>query len=186
MKDDQTLWIKPTHANPVFYRPPNGKTIQLPKDIERELHDGDQIGLLPSSFFFRVSFSIDVNNNKGNHDSDSDSDSTYEFKKEKEEKSSPIRSASPDRWSPSVDYRRSTGNQVSSVFDFDDDIIVESIRIPNKPMSIDKKPTEDIEMEAESKSDDDDDDDDLAPVPSVSVSQISAPTSPVEDDGVCS
>lgn len=127
-----------------------------------------------------MSFSIDVNNNKGNHDSDSDSDSMYEFKKEKQEKSSPIRSTSPDRWSPSVDYRRSTSNQVSSVFDFDDDIIVESIRIPNKPMSIDKKPTEDIEMEAETKSDDD-----SLPVPSVSVSQISAPTSPVEDDGVC-
>ena len=178
MKGDHTLWIKPTHANPVFYRPPSGKTIQLPKDIERELHDGDQIGLLPSSFFFRVSFSIDVNNNNGNNDSDSDSnvDSMYGWEKGKEEKSSPIRPASPDRWSPSVNYRRPTSNRVSSVFDFDDDIIVESIQIPNKRMSTEKKPTEDMELETKS--------DDSVPVPSVSVSvsQMSAPTSPVEND----
>ncbi len=64
MKKDDTLWIKPTHTNPVFYRPVNGKTSPLTKDIEQELKDGDQIGLLPTSFFFRVSFSTDMNGNK--------------------------------------------------------------------------------------------------------------------------
>jgi hypothetical protein len=64
LKKDETLWIKPMHTNPVFYRPLNCKTIQLTKDVEQELKDGDQIGLLPTSFFFRVSFSTDMNNNK--------------------------------------------------------------------------------------------------------------------------
>ncbi|CAF0956529.1 unnamed protein product [Adineta steineri] len=64
LKKDQTLWIKPTHSNPVFYRPLNCKTIHLTKDIEQELKDGDQIGLLPTTFFFRISFSTDTNNNK--------------------------------------------------------------------------------------------------------------------------
>ena len=61
MKKDATLWIKPTHTNPVFYRSAAGKKSQLTKDIEQELNDGDQIGLLPTSFFFRVSFSKDTN-----------------------------------------------------------------------------------------------------------------------------
>jgi hypothetical protein len=61
LKKDETLWVKPTHTNPVFYRPAGGKRIQLTKDIEQELKDGDQIGLLPTSFFFRVSFSTDTN-----------------------------------------------------------------------------------------------------------------------------
>ena len=59
LKKDATLWVKPTHTNPLFYRPANGKRIQLTKDVEQELKDGDQIGLLPTSFFFRVSFSKD-------------------------------------------------------------------------------------------------------------------------------
>lgn len=173
MKDDQTLWIKPTHANPVFYRQSNGKTIQLPKDIERELHDDDQIGLLPSSFFFRISFSIDVNNNTSKNESESDSDSMYGWQKKKEEeKSSPIRPISPDRWSPAVAHRRSTSNHGSGVFDFDDDIIVESIQIPNKRTSVDQKAMEDVESKF----------DDPAPVPSVSLSRMSDPPSPVEDE----
>ncbi len=57
MKKDDTLWVKPTHTNPVFYRPAGGKRTQLTKDVEQELKDGDQIGLLPTTFFFRVSFS---------------------------------------------------------------------------------------------------------------------------------
>ena len=57
MKKDNTLWVKPTHTNPVFYRPSGGKRIQLTKDVEQELKDGDQVGLLPTTFFFRVSFS---------------------------------------------------------------------------------------------------------------------------------
>ena len=64
LKKDETLWIKPIHTNPLFYRPANGKTIQLTKDIEQELKDGDQIGLLPTNFFFRITFSKDINNSK--------------------------------------------------------------------------------------------------------------------------
>lgn len=127
MKDDNTLWIKPTHANPVFYRPSNGKTIQLPKDIERELKDGDQIGLLPSSFFFRISFATDVNNNN-----ESDSDSLYAWKKEAKSPS--------DHWSPTNEFRRSTSNQDISVFDFDEDVVnIEPTRTPCKRISIEKK-----------------------------------------------
>jgi hypothetical protein len=64
LKNDDTLWVKPTHTNPVFYRPAGGKRIQLTKDIEQELKDGDQIGLLPTSFFFRVSFTTETNDKK--------------------------------------------------------------------------------------------------------------------------
>ncbi|CAF1125830.1 unnamed protein product [Rotaria sordida] len=72
LKNDETLWIKPTHTNPVFYRTSHGKTIQLTKDIEQELKDGDQIGLLPTSFFFRISFSTDTNDNKDKLSTSSD------------------------------------------------------------------------------------------------------------------
>jgi hypothetical protein len=48
----------------LFYRPANGKTVLLTKDTEQELKDGDQIGLLPTNFFFRVAFSKDTNNSK--------------------------------------------------------------------------------------------------------------------------
>ncbi|CAF0884230.1 unnamed protein product [Adineta ricciae] len=148
LKDDNTLWITPTHANPVFFRPPYGKTIQLPKNIERELKDGDQIGLLPSTFYFRVSFSIDYNNNNG----DSDTDSVYEFKKEAEEVS-PIRQKPSDDWSPTPDYRRSTSNQDISVFDFDDDINTQpATRIPCRRVSLEKKLTLDVEPKPKLKS----------------------------------
>ncbi|UJR37518.1 hypothetical protein I4U23_030220 [Adineta vaga] len=140
LKDDNTLWIKPTHTNPVFYRSSNGKTTQLPKDIERELKDGDQIGLLPSNFYFRVSFSIDFNNNN-----DSDSDSLYEWKKE-DIKSSPIDAKSPDDWSPIHGYRRSTSNQDTSVFDFDDDLNTQpTTRTPCRRVSLEKKISLDVE-----------------------------------------
>ena len=132
MKDDQTLWIKPTHTNPVFYRVLNGKIIQLTKDVERELKDGDQIGLLPSSFYFRVSFSKDINNN---HESDSDSSSHM--------KETDDRSSSADQLSPIPAYQRSNSNQDDSVFDFDDEIV---------PLPSKKTPTKRISLEKESKS----------------------------------
>ncbi|CAF2932977.1 unnamed protein product [Rotaria sp. Silwood2] len=76
LKNDETLWIKPTHINPVFYRTSHGgKTIQLTKDVEQELKDGDHIGLLPTSFFFRISFSTDTNNNKDELSTSSDQQS---------------------------------------------------------------------------------------------------------------
>ncbi len=64
IKKDETLWIKLTHTNTVFYRSTKEKANPLTKDIEQELKDGDQIELLPTSFFFRVSFSTDMNENK--------------------------------------------------------------------------------------------------------------------------
>jgi hypothetical protein len=140
LKDDNTLWIKPTHANPVFFRPSNGKTIQLTKDIERELKDSDQIGLLPSSFFFRVSFSTDVNNNI-----DSDEDSLYAWKKDVDDNNlSPVRATSPDQWSPTHGYRRSLSNQDTSVFDFDDDLNIQPTRTPCKRTSLEKKVSSDV------------------------------------------
>jgi hypothetical protein len=141
LKDDNTLWITPTHVNPVFFRPPDGKIIQLAKDIERELKDGDHIGLLPSSFFFRVSFSIDVNNN--NENNDSDADSLYGWKKE--EKYSPLRVPSPDPWSPTAGYRRSTSNQDISVFDFDDDIVIEPMPPSSRRVSFERRSVTDAE-----------------------------------------
>lgn len=75
LKSDQTLWIKPTHVNPVFYRPQNGKTTSLTKDIEQELKDGDQFGLLPTNFFFRVSFPTDIKHDNETSLSSTDSDS---------------------------------------------------------------------------------------------------------------
>ncbi|CAF1138950.1 unnamed protein product [Rotaria sp. Silwood1] len=77
LKNDETLWIKPIHTNPVFYRTFHGKTIHLTKDIEQELKDGDQIGLLPTSFFFRISFSMNTNNNKDDLSTSSNQQSHY-------------------------------------------------------------------------------------------------------------
>jgi len=114
--------------------------------VERELKDGDQIGLLPSSYFFRVSFSTDVNNNNDNNDNnDSDLDSLYAWKKE--EALSPVRTTSPDHWSPIHGHRRSISNQDISVFDFDEDINIEPTRAPCKRTSFEKKTTSDIESE---------------------------------------
>ena len=122
------------HTNPVFHRPPNGKTMQLVKDSEYELKDGDQIGLLPSSFYFRVSFSTDMNNN---HDSDSDSPVSW---KKKDDDASP-----PDQTSPTHDHRRSFSNQDASVFDFDDDANAELIPTSSKRTSFEKKISADVE-----------------------------------------
>lgn len=121
MKDDYKLWIKPTHANPVFYRPLNGKIIQLAKDVERELKNGDQIGLLPSTFYFRISFSKDINNND---ESDTDSASVASI---------------PDRSSP-VGRRRSIEKSENSIFDFDDEAApAPEKKTPNKRISLERK-----------------------------------------------
>ncbi|CAF1148263.1 unnamed protein product [Rotaria magnacalcarata] len=167
LKDDNTLWITPTHTNPVFYRPSNGKTIQLQKDVERELKDGDQIGLLPSSFFFRVSFSTDENNN--NDKNDSDTDSLYAWKQEKN--SPPPRAASPDQWSPTHGYRRSFSNQDTSVFDFDDDANDVPTETLPKRTSFEKKTTSDVEPKSRI----------LMPSPSVSITRIIVPSPPAND-----
>lgn len=136
MKDDNTLWIKPTHTNPVFFRSSNNKTIQLAKDIERELKDGDQIGLLPSTYYFRICFSIDVNNNQDTNESN-DSDSVYAWKNKED------RPSTSDDCSPTRVPRRSINKENSSIFDFDDDIRIESTVTPPLPerKSIEKKTT---------------------------------------------
>ncbi|CAF1052583.1 unnamed protein product [Rotaria sp. Silwood1] len=169
LKDDNTLWIKPTHANPVFYRPLNGKTIQLTKDVERELNDGDQIGLLPSSFFFRVSFSTDENNNNDKND-DSDSDSLYAWKKD--DNLSPVRATSPDQWSPTHGYRRSISNQDTSVFDFDEDANDEPARTPSKRTSFEKKISLDVEPKPRIS----------MSVPTVNLTRISVPPPSVDNE----
>jgi hypothetical protein len=191
LKDDNTLWITPTHTNPVFYRPYNSKTIILPKDIERELKDGDQIGLLPSSFFFRVSFSIDLNNNNDNDDSEPDS----LFAWKKEEKTSPVHTTSLDNWSPIRGVRRSLSTQDTSVFDFDDDIIIEPTRTPCRRISFDKKtPTDEKKISSDEKkvpSDEKKVSKDVEPkprspmtFPSITLTRVSVP-SPSADDQVC-
>ncbi|CAF0958460.1 unnamed protein product [Didymodactylos carnosus] len=70
LKNDDSVFIKPTHVNPVFYRKNGGRTLTLTKDVEQQLFDNDEIGLLPSTFFFRVHIksndeplSTDDNNN---------------------------------------------------------------------------------------------------------------------------
>lgn len=73
-KNGETLWIKPTHTNPVFYRGSNGKTVQLTKDIEQELKHADQIGLLPTTYFFRIHFSNNANNSNIKEQSSKSSD----------------------------------------------------------------------------------------------------------------
>ncbi|UJR08687.1 hypothetical protein I4U23_012945 [Adineta vaga] len=89
LKKDETLWIKPTHINPVFYRPLNGKTTHLTKDVEQELKDGDQVGLLPTSFYFRISISKNTNNGVNEHASNhADSKPDVELKPSIQDKDS--------------------------------------------------------------------------------------------------
>jgi hypothetical protein len=63
----------------------------------------------------------------------------------KEEKLSPVNVPSPDQWSPTLGFRRSTSNQDISVFDFDDDIIVEPMPAPSRRMSFERKSVADVE-----------------------------------------
>ncbi|CAF1559760.1 unnamed protein product [Adineta ricciae] len=55
VKSDGTLWIKPIHQNPTFYRTKSNQLITLTKDQEFELNDNDEIGLLPNEYFYRIS-----------------------------------------------------------------------------------------------------------------------------------
>lgn len=47
------------HSNPCFFRPGGGKEAQktLPKDEGQVLEDGDVIGLLPETYYFKVIYS---------------------------------------------------------------------------------------------------------------------------------
>lgn len=55
IKSDGTLWIKPIHHNPTFYRTKTNLLITLTKDQEFQLNDNDEIGLLPNEYFYRIS-----------------------------------------------------------------------------------------------------------------------------------
>ena len=54
-KFDGTLWIKPIHHNPTFYRTKTSQFIALKKDEEFQLNDDDEIGLLPDEYYYRIS-----------------------------------------------------------------------------------------------------------------------------------
>lgn len=55
IKSDGTVWIKPIHNNPTFYRTKDNQLITLTKDQEHQLNDDDEIGLLPNEYFYRIS-----------------------------------------------------------------------------------------------------------------------------------
>jgi hypothetical protein len=55
IKSDGTLWIKPIHNNPTFYKTKTDQLVTLTKDQEFQLNDNDQIGLLPNEYFYRIS-----------------------------------------------------------------------------------------------------------------------------------
>jgi hypothetical protein len=55
IKSDGTLWIKPIHNNPTFYKTKTNQLITLTKDQEYQLNDNDEIGLLPNEYFYRIS-----------------------------------------------------------------------------------------------------------------------------------
>jgi hypothetical protein len=55
IKSDGTLWIKPIHHNPTFYKTKSNQLITLTKDQEHQLNDNDEIGLLPNDYFYRIS-----------------------------------------------------------------------------------------------------------------------------------
>ncbi len=83
-----------------------------------------------------------MNNNNDNNDSDSDS--LYGWKKEA--KSPPARATSPDPWSPIRGFRRSLSVQDTSVFDFDEDVIIEPTRpLCRRISDVEKKSISDVE-----------------------------------------
>ena len=60
IKPDGTVWVKPVHHNPTFYRTKSSALKTLTKDQEHQLNDNDEIGLLPNEYFYRISIeSID-------------------------------------------------------------------------------------------------------------------------------
>ncbi|CAG9856203.1 unnamed protein product [Phyllotreta striolata] len=56
INDDNTASLKSTHANPIFYKPNGGNSIQLIKKESSSvlLKDGDQFGLLPDDYWFKI------------------------------------------------------------------------------------------------------------------------------------
>ena len=59
VKPDGTVWIKPIHSNPTFFKTKTKQLITLDKDQEHQLYDSDEIGLLPTDYFYRISIQSD-------------------------------------------------------------------------------------------------------------------------------
>ncbi|CAG5127096.1 unnamed protein product [Candidula unifasciata] len=54
---DGKLYITPTHTNPCFLRTQNSKEQRaLARDVKQHLDHGDEFGLLPDQFFYKVSY----------------------------------------------------------------------------------------------------------------------------------
>lgn len=68
IKPDGTVWIKPIHHNPTFYRTPSSPVKTLTKDQEHQLNNKDEIGLLPNEYFYRIS--IESTDSKQEEDDD--------------------------------------------------------------------------------------------------------------------
>jgi len=137
-----------------------------------------------------------VNNNNDNNDSDSDS--LYGWKKEA--KSPPARATSPDPWSPIRGFRRSLSVQDTSVFDFDEDVIIEPTRpLCRRISDVEKKSISDVEKttisdvekttisDVEKNSISDVESKLCIPmtVPCIHLTRVSIPSPSAEDDQVC-
>ena len=55
IKSDGTVWLKPIHHNPTFYKTKTNQIVSLTKNKEYQLYNNDQFGLLPDEYFYRVS-----------------------------------------------------------------------------------------------------------------------------------
>jgi hypothetical protein len=64
IKPDGTVWIKPIHHNPTFYRTKSNQLVTLTKDEEFQLNDSDEIGLLPNEYFYRISIKSNDEDNE--------------------------------------------------------------------------------------------------------------------------
>lgn len=55
LKADGSVWIKPLHHNPTFFKTRADQVVSLTQNKEYQLHDNDEFGLLPDEYFYRVS-----------------------------------------------------------------------------------------------------------------------------------
>ncbi|CAF1309027.1 unnamed protein product [Adineta steineri] len=79
IKIDGTIWIKPIHQNPIFYKTKTNQIVTLTKDKEYQLYNNDQFGLLPDEYFYRVSIKLnnaEINQTENNIDVSSTNIST--------------------------------------------------------------------------------------------------------------
>ncbi|CAF1413686.1 unnamed protein product [Adineta steineri] len=97
IKPDGTVWIKPIHHNPTFYRTKENQLITLTKDQEFQLNDNDEIGLLPNEYFYRISIKP-----KDEEEEEKREDSSTILKSPiHEEESSPIKDSSVNEYESS-------------------------------------------------------------------------------------